>query len=50
VASKVSATMRPIYDHFLPGMLSTAAALMGEIATPIAAKLQHETMKKSNTL
>jgi len=29
-----------IYGHYLPGMQSTAAALMDELATPIAVKLQ----------
>ena len=37
--SKPSITM-DVYGHYLPGMQSTAAALMDEIATPIAVKLQ----------
>jgi len=37
--SKPSVTL-DIYGHYLPGMQSTAAALMDEIATPIAVKLQ----------
>ena len=37
--SKPSVTL-DIYGHYLPGMQSTAAALMDELATPIAVKLQ----------
>jgi integrase len=37
--SKPSVTL-DIYGHYLPGMQSTAAALMDELASPIAVKLQ----------
>ena len=37
--SKPSVTL-DIYGHYLPGMQSTAAALMDELASPIAIKLQ----------
>lgn len=37
--SKPSVTL-DIYGHYLPGMQSAAAALMDELATPIAVKLQ----------